>query len=201
MTNVVILKPDQTGATDMHAYKPRREESESIIGELAKTYPGCFNAGYKRLPLVESIVDDLVADGFPYNRVQIASAIDWYHSGWGYQDSLEAGAKRINLQGKDCAAVTPSEAREALAQVTAQRAERKRIDEQTERTIADVGFMRERPKLPTPDLFKDLKELFAGIEKLRESVSGPLLKPLLVTALKALVAEAGKVADRMGQEP
>ena len=34
--------------------------------------------------------------------------------------------------------------------------------------------MRERPKLPTPDIFKDLKELFAGIEKLRESVSGPL---------------------------
>lgn len=61
--------------------------------------------------------------------------------------------------------------------------------------------MRERPKLPTPDLFKDLKELFAGIEKLRESVSGPLLKPLLVTALKALVAEAGKVTDRLEQEP
>lgn len=45
MTNVVILKTDQTGATDMYAYKPRREESESIIAELSKTYPGCFSAG------------------------------------------------------------------------------------------------------------------------------------------------------------
>ena len=107
----------------MHAYKPRREESESIIAELSKTYPGCFNAGYKRLPLVESIVDDLVADGFPYNSPD-RECHDWYQSGWGYQDALQAGAKRINLQGKDCGPVTPSEAREVLAQVTAQRAEK-----------------------------------------------------------------------------
>jgi ProP effector len=92
------------------SYRPNREENEETIRMLVDRYPKCFFADPRlRRPLKKNITADLQQDGFPATYELIAGAVEWYQSHFGYQYSLETGARRINLNGKEVGTVTEQE--------------------------------------------------------------------------------------------
>ena len=92
------------------SYRANREETEETIRMLVDRYPKCFFVGPRpRRPLKKNITADLQQDGFPAAYELIASAVEWYQSHFGYQYSLETGARRINLNGKEVGTVTEQE--------------------------------------------------------------------------------------------
>ena len=94
----------------MRAYRYNREESEAVIRMLTDRYPKCFFQNPKlRRPLKRNIQADLELAGFPAAHELITAALDWYKSHFGYQYALQAGAKRIDLEGNEVGTVTESE--------------------------------------------------------------------------------------------
>src|SRR5262245_49692147 len=94
----------------MRAYRYNREESEAVIRMLTDRYPKCFFQNPKlRRPLKRNIQADLELAGFPAAHEVITAALDWYKSHFGYQYALQAGAKRIDLEGNEVGTVTESE--------------------------------------------------------------------------------------------
>ena len=92
------------------SYRPNREENEETIRVLVDRYPKCFFAEPRlRRPLKKNITADVQQDGFPATYELIAGAVEWYQSHFGYQYSLETGARRINLNGKEVGTVTEQE--------------------------------------------------------------------------------------------
>jgi sRNA-binding protein len=96
---------------------PIRQDHNEVIRILASLYPKTFFAEPKqRRPLKLNIVADLSkADDAELADYNVGTAIDWYISHIGYDHSCIAGAKRLNLDGKEVSRVTESEARDALA--------------------------------------------------------------------------------------
>jgi sRNA-binding protein len=58
----------------------------------------------------KNIIADLEEDDIPDNERREA-AISYYTRDWNYEWKLEAGAKRIDLDGKEVGTVTETEAR------------------------------------------------------------------------------------------
>jgi sRNA-binding protein len=91
-------------------YKISRDENETTIRQLVNKYPKCFfEDPRQRIPLKKNIAADLQMDGFPAAYEVIVSAVEWYMSHFAYQYALQAGAKRINLNGKEAGTVTQQE--------------------------------------------------------------------------------------------
>lgn len=102
-------KPQQEDNWKM-IYQVSRDENEATIRQLANKYPKCFfEDPHQRLPLNKSIAIDLQNDGFPAAYELIVSAIAWYMKHFAYQYALQAGAKRIDLNGKEVGTVTEQE--------------------------------------------------------------------------------------------
>jgi sRNA-binding protein len=94
----------------IRAYRYNREESEAVIRMLAEKYPKSFFVDPRlRRPLKQNILVDLERDGFPVAHDLITAAVDWYKSHFGYLYALQAGAKRVDLEGKEVGTVTESE--------------------------------------------------------------------------------------------
>ena len=52
---------------------------------------------------------DVQRDGFPAAKELITAAVNWYQSHFAYQHSLQAGARRIDLDGNEVGTVTERE--------------------------------------------------------------------------------------------
>jgi hypothetical protein len=95
-------------------YPFNREENENAIRMLAERYPKCFFVEpQQRRPLKKNIVADLQKDGCPTASELIASAVEWYKSHFAYHYHVQAGVKRVGLNGEDDGTVTELEARNA----------------------------------------------------------------------------------------
>ena len=91
-------------------YRFSREENEDVIRKLAEKYPKCFFVDPRqRRPLKKNILADLQNDGFPAAYEPMSAAIEWYMSHFSYRYALEAGAKRVDLNGKEVGTVTEQE--------------------------------------------------------------------------------------------
>jgi sRNA-binding protein len=102
------FKPGE--AKQMKNYRVDREECEAVVRMLTERYPSCFFKDPKlRRPLTKNIITDLQQDGFPVSPELLTAGVDWYISQFGYQYALEAGAKRIDLNGKAVGTVTQLE--------------------------------------------------------------------------------------------
>jgi sRNA-binding protein len=98
-------------------YRFSSEEKNEVIQMLAEKYPKCFFLNPKlRRPLKKTIVANLMQEGLPRARELLAASVDWYRSHVGYQLALQAGQKRIDLNGKDVGTVTELEERTAKKQ-------------------------------------------------------------------------------------
>jgi ProP effector len=97
-----------------YSYRPNRDECDAIIAALAKRYPACFFEEPKlRRPLKKNILTDLHEDGVQFTAEETAAAVKWYESHFAYQYALQAGAKRVDLTGREAGTVTPAEQRSA----------------------------------------------------------------------------------------
>jgi ProP effector len=102
----------------MSFYRYNREEIEATIRMLAERFPKCFveNPQLCR-PLKRNILADLEQADFPAAHDLIAAAVNWYESNFSYLYALQAGAKRIDLNGKEVGTVTELEQAAALKKI------------------------------------------------------------------------------------
>jgi ProP effector len=88
---------------------------------LAARFPKCFFVDpSQRRPLKHDIIDDLEEQRC-LDRARLEQAIDWYVSAYPYRYGLQKGGPRIDLNGNQAGVVTPQEAQEASAWITAQK--------------------------------------------------------------------------------
>jgi ProP effector len=103
----------------------RRDECDAIIAKLATHYPACFFENPKfRRPLKKDILADLHAAGFPFTREETAAAVEWYKSHFSYRYAVQAGAKRVDLDGREAGTVTLAEQRSAESYIAKRKQER-----------------------------------------------------------------------------
>jgi sRNA-binding protein len=96
----------------------RRQENEEVIRMLADRYPKCFFEEPKlRRPLKLDIISDLQKEKAFLDNELIASGVEWYQSHLAYLHSLAAGAKRLDLNGREVSTVTEPEYIAAQAKI------------------------------------------------------------------------------------
>jgi ProP effector len=95
-----------------------RQESEDVIRMLADRYPKCFfQEGKLRRPLKLDIISDLQNEKAFLDHELIAAGIEWYQSHLAYLHSLQAGARRLDLNGQEVSTVTTQEHIAAKAKI------------------------------------------------------------------------------------
>src|SRR5262249_14597033 len=85
---------------------------KDLIEELAEIYPKCFFTDKFKRPLKKNIILDLEKDGF-HDDADRKAAITYYMRDWNYRGCLQAGTKRVDLEGREVGTVTLTEANEA----------------------------------------------------------------------------------------
>ena len=111
-----------------------RAESEDIIRMLAQRYPKCFFEDPKlRRPLKKNIRADLQQDGIATGTLE--PALEWYRSHFGYHHALQAGSKRIDLDGNEVDTVTEQEAQNAQRYVADRKREMQQRYPQQDRDV------------------------------------------------------------------
>ena len=106
------------------SYRLNRDVRDLIVAKLAANYPACFFAEPRsRRPLKKDILADLHAAGFPFTREETAEAVDWYKSHFSYRYAVQAGAKRVDLDGGEAGTVTLAEQRSAESYIAKRKQE------------------------------------------------------------------------------
>ena len=88
-----------------------RTEIDAMVKALADRFPKCFfEDPHLRRPLKQDILIDLQREGL---APDFKRAIKWYESHFAYQYALQAGNKRIDLNGNETGTVTEQEQHDA----------------------------------------------------------------------------------------
>jgi sRNA-binding protein len=104
---------------------------EDLIDELADIYPKCFFTDPRdKRPLKKGITEDLANDHFK-DRDERNAVINFYTRDWNYEWCLQAGTRRVDLEGREAGTVTEQEEREARERV---RSQQQKIKADRERT-------------------------------------------------------------------
>jgi ProP effector len=196
-----------------NAQRYPRETLEEWVEHLVRKYPACFyhDAALKR-PLKKGIQDDLHNE----SAINVEAALSYYTRDWYYLACVQAGAERIDLDGKKAGVVTDQEARTANKQLLdeKQKLKEKRAIERRN-PIATLNSLHANGHISTDQLRKvDAPPLRTETEVKRaadnplarlESVLGrtaelltadedkALQSALVVASLKVLVQEAQRV--------
>jgi sRNA-binding protein len=167
-----------------------REELENGVMHLAKKYPAAFFPDtWSRRPLSANILDELQDDGA--GDVLLASA-SFYIRNWNYQALLQAGAERIDLNGKKAGVVTKQEEIAAQKQIQEEKAIQARKQEEQIRNVPMLQPLRTVPKpvISNPKLSR-LHTLLGSADEIKTD-DKPLQAVMTAAALKLLVKEAQK---------
>jgi sRNA-binding protein len=155
-----------------------REQLDELIQFLATTYPKCFFTDkYQKRPLKKNILADLEKDRV-LDDDRREAAVSFYLRGWNYEYCLQAGAKRIDLNGNEVGTVTETEAREASARVQAQKDElrKKRNPIEVMRSLHATGQVSTDmlSKITAPPLpEKTVKPTLADVAALKTPTAPP----------------------------
>jgi sRNA-binding protein len=198
------------GAAQMlHRRTFAREQLEDFIKEPAFSYPKCFvtDSRFKR-PLKKNIILDLEKDDILDNERREA-AISYYTRDWNYEWKLEAGAKRIDLDGKEVGTVTETEAREAKERVRAAQEEKN----QTSKNVGVEVVTLPRREVATAPSFKPtaevaayaplgrLRHLWESLEHISTNTDDIALRDaLIVAALQVLITEATRLVESLKEK-
>ena len=201
---------------------PNREESEEGVRILAKRYPKCFfTTPEQRRPLKKKIIDDLLKDGVPIAREILPAIVERYQTHLGYHLCLQAGRKRIDLNGKEVGTVTPTEQIAAEKEVLAIRAKMKR-DRELNAALPPVKLgatefsqfvqkinppqpaMSSKPMItPTPVMHPKVTRIYDSIlaaSAAMFAVQNPaMLTPIIVAMMRVIIEEAQAVIDNASQ--
>jgi sRNA-binding protein len=174
-----------------------KDELENGVMHLAKKYPAAFFPDvWGRRPLSLNILDDLQSEG--EGDLLMASA-SFYIRNWNYQGALQAGAERIDLNGKKAGVVTKQEQIAAQKQIQEERAEHSRKQEEQFRNMPSM----QPPKAAVPRLSNQrlsrLRTLLGSAEEVKTD-DKPLEAAMTAAALKLLVREAQKVIGELESE-
>jgi len=164
------------------AYKFDRQELEDCLLMLTERYPRCFFVNPRlRQPLKKNIEADLQKDGFASPEL-ISASVDWYKSHISYQYNLEAGAKCLDLDGKEGGTVTELE----------QRAARMKIREIKEK-MASLNAIRTTSNLVTARRIPEDQ-----LKKIDAPMSRPTIQPELAPLYEAILAANSAMSAPMG---
>jgi sRNA-binding protein len=186
-----------------------RQDSEEVVSMLAEKYPKCFFEDPKmRRPLKFNIIADLQQDGFPVAPELLSAGVDWYQSHFGYQHALQAGAKRIDLNGKEVGTVTKKEQDNAQKKIRDD--QQKRISKTQYATAPipdelDPSSMKRIPTVtPAPTIAPQLARLYeafmAANAALLNSGDAALRSAMAAAALEFMVKEAQRVIQNSAEE-
>jgi sRNA-binding protein len=186
---------------------PSRTESEDTIRTLAERFPKCFSEDPKmRRPLKKEILADLQREGLL--APSFRSAVGWYQGNFGYQYALQAGAKRIDLDGREVGTVTEQEQRDAEKFI----AERKRIQRENSNLAIPMTtslhktndtLRRAAPTARTTTMDADsplarLMALVEGVDRALTDTADPALRAAFgLAGLQAVAAEVQAQIDSM----
>lgn len=202
-------------------YHPHRDESEETIARLTERYPKAFFVvPQQRKPLKKNILADLQKDGAPFAYELLSSALDWYQNHFGYQYALEAGAKRVDLNGKEVGTVTEQEQR--VAQIKIKEGKR-RLSEKNRNAVETLHALHEQGRIPV-DAIKKLdapprpkeptmkskdQQPASELAKVHEALAAAgtlisedcdvLRSAMAVAALGVVIREAQRVIDGLQQ--
>jgi sRNA-binding protein len=199
-------------------YKPTRQETEDVIRMLADSYPKCFFEEQKlRRPLKHNILADLHADGIPLAREPVEAAVGWYQGSFGYLYSLQAGAKRIDLNGAEVSTVTEREYMVALAEIKAIKAtqHQRRSATETVATLHAAARLSDDdvkkldapmiPKATKAVIAPELTKLYEAVMAANATLSGPgdenLRSAMAAAALGFVCKEAQRVMGSLNHQP
>ena len=135
--------------------------SKEVIGYLVEQFPACFSNKGDAKPLKIGIFQDLAARLENEERVSktlLRSSLRHYTNSWRYLHSIKKGAQRIDLDGKDVAAIEDEHVEHAKKQLDESKA--KVADKRKEQKAAGVDVKtnfkkKEAPKFkPTSKVVK-----------------------------------------------
>lgn len=93
-------------------------DTNAILAYLYETFPLCFIAEGETKPLKIGLFQELaerLADDSKVSKTQLRVALRRYTSSWRYLKGVKAGAKRIDLDGNECAELEQEHIDHALA--------------------------------------------------------------------------------------
>ncbi len=178
------------------AYLPSRDDSEQTIQLLAERYPKCFFEDPRlRKPLKKNIVVDLQNDGIPVAYELLAPALDWYQTHFGYQYSLQAGAKRLDLNGNEAGTVTEQEQRAAEIKIKA--GKQKLTEKNRNNAVETIRLLHAQGRIPTDQVKKlDAPPLQKPKEvPMKAKTTAPLPAPELEQVYTALAAASALMLE------
>ena len=182
-----------------------RDMLEDWVGYLTRQYPACFyrDSGLRR-PLKKDIQDDLQNEN--ESAIDVEAAISFYTRNWDYLACLQAGAERVDLDGKKAGVVTEQEALAARKQLfdERQKVKEKRAAERMDSitTLKGLPMMRKvdappvrtEVKRATDNPIARLESILGRTAELLTADEDKALQSVLVAAsLKVLVQEAQRV--------
>ena len=152
--------------------------SKEVIGFLVEQFPACFSNKGDAKPLKIGIFQDLAARLENEERVSktlLRSSLRHYTNSWRYLHSIKKGAQRIDLDGKDVAAIEDEHVEHA----------KKQLDE----SKAKVAEKR-----------KELKAAGADVKPSYKKKEAPKFKPTSKVVIKEQAKVKQPPAERLLQE-
>ncbi|MGK0304796.1 MAG: ProP effector [Gammaproteobacteria bacterium] len=152
--------------------------SKEVIGFLVEQFPACFSNKGDAKPLKIGIFQDLAERLENEDRVSktlLRSSLRHYTNSWRYLHSIKKGSQRIDLDGKDVAAIEDEHVEHA----------KKQLDE----SKAKVAEKR-----------KELKAAGADVKPSYKKKEAPKFKPTSKVVIKEQVKVKQPPAERLEQE-
>jgi sRNA-binding protein len=119
-----------------------RDQLVGLVDQLAVKYPRAFiTEPARRLPLKKNIILDLEQDGV-FDGATREAVVRYYQRNFGYEYSLLAGAKRIDLNGKEVGTVTEQEQSDSKARVQAQKRYMRETDQGRAKAMGPIEVAR-----------------------------------------------------------
>jgi sRNA-binding protein len=190
--------------------KINREDSEAVVHMLVDKYPKCFfeDPRLRRL-LTHDIMRDLQEDGFPVASELMVAGVDWYTGHFGYQYALQAGAKRLDLDGKEVGTVTEQECLNARKRV---RDDRQKLNERNNAVITLAALhaagripgdqlrkLDAPPAMAKPKVSPELMRLHEAFVAANTTLSGTsdagLRLAMTSAALQVVIKEAQRIIN------
>jgi ProP effector len=137
--------------------------SKEVIGFLVEQFPACFSNKGDAKPLKIGIFQDLAERLENEERVSktlLRSSLRHYTNSWRYLHSIRKGAQRINLDGKDVAAIEVEHIEHAKKQLDESKAKvaEKRKEQKVVSDVNNTHKKKEVPKFkPTSKVVKTEK--------------------------------------------
>jgi ProP effector len=135
--------------------------SKEVIGFLVEQFPACFSNKGDAKPLKIGIFQDLAERLENEERISktlLRSSLRHYTNSWRYLHSIKKGAQRIDLDGKDVAAIEDEHvdhAKKQLDESKAKVAEKRKEQKAAGVDVKDAYKKKEAPKFkPTSKVVK-----------------------------------------------